>query len=378
MRVGIVMPLGEFRGGVERMLMNLLTANSDGPRVEYSVAFMEHGPLTDAVREAGYDATTVPAGRLRDPLAYVRAARGFGRWMDAVKPDAVLSWAAKGHLYAGGPARRRGIPAAWYVHAIPDGHWMDRLTTAMPADLVLCCSRAAEDAQRTLRPARPTRTINISVDLSTFDPAALPTPPAARGLLGLPPSGPIVLMVARLQRWKGVHVFVDAAAALAETYPDATFIVVGGEHPMEPGYGQEIEEQVASLGLSDRVRLVGLQHNVPVWMQSADVIVHASFDEPAGAVVLEGMALGKAVVASRSAGPMEFLRDREHGRLATPGNAAELASVIADLLDDENERRRLGAAARLRASDFGSDRFASQIADAMRSIVAGWKGGAPE
>lgn len=370
MRVGLVMPLGDFRGGVERMLMNLLAANRVGPQVEYHLAFMEDGPLLALVREAGYVANCIPAGRLRNPLAYRRAVRGLGRWMDDVAPDAVLSWAAKGHLYAGTAAGWRGLPSAWYVHAIPDGHWMDRLATAVPTDLVLCCSRAAESAQRSLRPVRETRLIHIAVDLEAFNPERLPSPAVARHQLSLPERGPLVLMVARLQRWKGVHVFVEAAASLAASFPDANYVVVGGEHTMEPDYRQELETQIAQHGLMERVRLVGLQHNVPLWMQAADVVVHASFDEPAGAVVLEGMALGKAVVAARTAGPMEFMKDREHGRLAAPGNAAELASAISDLLGDEAERLRLGRAARDRARDFGSDRFATEVADAMDVIVA--------
>jgi glycosyltransferase involved in cell wall biosynthesis len=208
------------------------------------------------------------------------------------------------------------------------------------------------------------------VDLAVFDPDALPSPETARRRLGLPTEGPIVTMVARLQRWKGVHVFVSAAERILRQRPDATFVVVGGEHPTEPGYPAELARQIAAAGVQDRIRLVGLQADVPLWMQAADVVVHASFDEPAGAVVLEGMALGKPVVAARTAGPMEFVTDGVHGRLATPGDVEELASAILDLLDDDAARSRLGAAARVRAREFGSDRFSANVAEAMRSLAA--------
>jgi glycosyltransferase involved in cell wall biosynthesis len=208
------------------------------------------------------------------------------------------------------------------------------------------------------------------VDLAAFDPDALPSPDTARIRLGLPTHGPVVTMVARLQRWKGVHVFVAAAAQILRHLPDATFVVVGGDHPTEPDYPAELARQVDAAGARERIRLVGLQADVPLWMQAADVVVHASFDEPAGAVVIEGMALGKPVVAARSAGPMEFVTDDVDGRLATPGDEDELASVIVGLLNDDGARERLGMAARVRAREFGADRFSANIAAAMQSLVA--------
>jgi glycosyltransferase involved in cell wall biosynthesis len=377
MTVGLVMPLGEMRGGVERMLMNLLETNRREGGPSYDIAFLEDGPLVASARALGYPARVIPTGRLRDPRAYVAAVRALGQWMDQARLDVVLSWAAKGHLYAGPAARRRGLPIAWYVHGIPDRRWMDRLVTAVPADLILCCSRVAEAAQRRLRPARPTRVVHIAVDLARFDPDSLPEPAEARRLLGLPSDGMLVMMVTRLQRWKGVHVFVAAAARLSVRHPDVHFVVVGGEHSTEPEYRAELEAQAADTGMTDRIQFVGLQSDVPLWMQAADVLVHASFDEPAGAVVLEAMSLGKAVVAARTAGPMEFVVDGVSGRLAGPGATEELTAVIKDLLCDPMQRQRLGAAARERARDFSAELFTETIESAMQGIVQGRNEAAP-
>ena len=363
------MPVGEMRGGVERMLLNLLRANRNRPRAEYAVAFLEDGPLVEDVRALGYRADVFPSGRLRQPLFYMRTVRALRRWLREIGAEAVLSWAAKGHLYAGPAARMLGIPSSWYVHSLPDGSPMERLITAIPADLVLCCGRTAEQAQRTVSPARPTRVAYIAVDLSDFNPDQLPAPAAARERLGLPADGPLIVMVARLQRWKGVHVFVDAAARLRTEHPDARFVVVGGAHWAEPGYPADLEAQAAVLGLGEHFQFVGLQRNVPVWMQAADVLVHASFEEPTGTVIIEGMALGKAVVAARSGGPMEFVEEGVCGLLADSGNADELASAIGRLIEDPEERVRLGAEARRRTRYFSADRLVDDIADAMASIA---------
>ena len=363
------MPLGEMRGGVERMLMNLLRANRKCPKAKYAVAFLQGGPLVDEVRSLGYRADVFPSGRLRQPIRYAKTVMALRRWLQEVNAEAVLSWAAKGHLYAGPAALTLGVPSSWYVHSLPSGSSMERLITAVPADLILCCGRTAERAQRQVSPIRPTRVAYIAVDLSDFNPDRLPVPALAREQLGLPAEGALVVMVARLQRWKGVHVFVEAAARLRDEHPDIHCVVVGGEHWAEPDYPTRLTAQASSLGLDKHLSFVGLQQNVPLWMQAADVLVHASFEEPTGTVIIEGMALGKAVVAARSGGPMEFVEEDVCGLLADAGNADELAGAISRLVGNSDLRGRLGNEARRRTSYFSADRLAGDIASAMASIA---------
>lgn len=369
MPYAIIMPLGEMRGGVERMLMNLLRANRTQPRAEYAVAFLQDGPLVEDVRALGYRADVFTSGRLRQPIRYARTVGALCHWLREIEAEAVLSWAAKGHLYAGPAARLLGVPASWYVHSLPSGTPMERLITAIPASLVLCCGRTAERAQQRVPPSRATRVAYISVDLSDFDPDNLPDPREARRQLGLSTGGGLVVMVARLQRWKGVHIFVDAAARLRAEHPDVHFVVVGGEHWAEPEYPADLDAQVASLGLGEYLHFVGLQQNVPLWMQAADVVVHASFEEPTGTVIIEAMALGKAVVAARSGGPMEFVEEGVCGLLADAGDAEELATALDRLLRDPEERERFGVEARKRTRYFSADRLAADIAEAMASIA---------
>jgi glycosyltransferase involved in cell wall biosynthesis len=362
LKAAIIMPLGELRGGVERMLINLLRANRQGPNVDYAVAFLQDGPLVETVRDLGYTTAVFEAGRLRRPDQYLRTVVGLHRWFRTEQPDAVISWAAKGHLYAGPAAYPLGIPTTWYVHSLPDGHWMDRLVTALPAERVFCCGQSAEQAQQSIWPQRDTAVVYIAVDLEDFNPALYPSPRQARHELGLPTSGPVVGMVARLQRWKGVHVFVDAAQRVLQTHPDAHFFVVGGEHWDEPDYPAELQTQAAAAGVGDRFLLAGHQTNVPLWMQAADILVHASFDEPAGAVIIEGMSMAKPVVAARTSGPMEFVHDGENGLLVPPGDDEALARQINRLLSTPDLRRRLSVAARTDAAQFSVDRLARDLA----------------
>lgn len=364
------MPLGELRGGVERMLVNLLRANRKEEHAEYTICFLQPGPLVEEVRALGYAVKVIEAGRLRQPYQYVQTILALRAWLQREGVRAVVSWAAKGHLYAGPAALSLGLPSAWYVHSLPDGYWMDRLVTMIPATRVFCCGRSAEQAQQKMWPRRATRVVYIAVDLERFNPDQLPAPGQARAQLRLPEDVPLVGMVARLQRWKGVHVFVEAAARVAQRHPDARFVVVGGSHWSEPEYPEELRQQARQQGIEERVLFVGQQDNVPLWMQAADVLVHASFDEPTGTVIIEGMAMGKPVVAARTAGPMEFVEEGQNGMLASPGNAEELAQVMNHLIDRPCERSRLGAAARSRAAYFSADRLALDLASSLEEMLA--------
>jgi glycosyltransferase involved in cell wall biosynthesis len=301
-----------------------------------------------------------------------RFARTIGQirgWLREEQAQIVMAWMEKGQFYAGPAAFLAGVPSVWWIHSIPKDQWMNVWATRLPSKAVFCVGTTAEAGQKTLRPPRETRVMGIGIELGQFDPATLPSPAEARLQLGLPANGPLIGMVARLQRWKGVHVFVDAAARVVAKYPNAHFVVVGGEHFDEPDYPGELARQVADLGIADRVRFVGLQKNVPLWVQAMDAFVHASFNEPTGAVILEALALGKCVVAARTPGPMELANDEQDALFVEPGKPDLLAGAIERLLGDPELRARLSAAAPAQARRFGVDQLALRVARGLREFA---------
>jgi glycosyltransferase involved in cell wall biosynthesis len=98
--------------------------------------------------------------------------------------------------------------------------------------------------------------------------------------------------------------------------------------------------------------VVGERDDVARWLEGADVVVHASrIPEPFGQVVVEGMAAGAAVVATRGGGPSELVRDGVDGLLVAPDDVASMAAALRRLAGDATERQRLGAAARARVAE---------------------------
>jgi glycosyltransferase involved in cell wall biosynthesis len=126
------------------------------------------------------------------------------------------------------------------------------------------------------------------------------------------------------------------------------------------------------LGVSDRVGFTGFVEEPASAMRALDVIVHATVvPEPFGLVVAEGMACGRAVVASGAGGAAEIVREDEDALLHAPGSVEELAAVIQRLVADPDLRRRLGAAGRRSAEQrFDRERLGREIAAVYRSTTA--------
>ena len=88
-----------------------------------------------------------------------------------------------------------------------------------------------------------------------------------------------------------------------------------------------------------------------------------------GMAIVEAMALGKAVVATRSGGVPEILSDGIDGLLVTPGDVGELAGALSRLVKSPDLRSELGGAARRRAGDFSAPRFVAEALAAIRRPV---------
>ena len=364
------MPLAEQRGGGELMVLHLMQQGQD-LGVEWLVIFLSDGPMVQQVRTLGAAAVVVDAGRLRELTRYLAAVRQIARLARRENVDLIFGWMNQGQLYGSPAAKLAGIPAAWYQLGIAlTPGWNDRMATRLPARGILACSRAGAEAQGRLVPARPMRVVYPGVELERFDPSCLPSPTEAKQKLGLSPTGPLIGMVGRLQRWKGMHVLIEALPQILQAHPDTHCVVVGGEHAQEPDYPAVLQERIDALGLTEKVTLAGLQSDVPNWMQAMDVIVHASDHEPFGIVVIEAMALGKPVVAGDSAGPTEIITQNISGLLTPYGDAAALAHAILRYLNDPSFAEAAGAAARSRALEFSTRSYAENCVVALKSLLA--------
>ena len=369
LRVLIVMPLATSLGGGELMLRQLLR-HGRNQGVEWMVVYLRDGPMVAETRALGIEAQVVPSGRFRDLFTRAGAVRKVAAIARQFRADLILGWMVAGELTAGPAAMLAGLPNVWYQVGTPRPDWLDRTATLFPARGVIVLSRGGAAAQSRVWPARKQWLVYPGVSLDAFNPDGLAAPVTLRAKFGLPTTGPLIGIVGRLQRWKGMDVFLDAIPAILVRYPDVHAVIIGGPHETEPRYPAELQARVQTLGISRAVTFAGFQSNVPEWMQAMDIVVHASDHEPFGIVVIEAMALGKPVVAGAEGGPSETITPGVDGLLSPFGDAAALATTVLRYLDDPSFAVQVGAAARKRAQQFDDRRYAANVIAALQESVA--------
>ncbi|MBG1262608.1 glycosyltransferase family 4 protein [Nostoc commune] len=152
----------------------------------------------------------------------------------------------------------------------------------------------------------------------------------------------------RLAPWKGQHILIDA---LAKCPPEVTAIFVGDALFGEQDYVQKLHQQVAELGLENRVKFLGFRSDIPQLMTACDLVAHTSTSpEPFGRVIVEAMLCGKPVVAAKAGGAMELVEHGLNGFLVTPGEPQELAQVINTCLQETEITATIANNARTTAS----------------------------
>ena len=174
--------------------------------------------------------------------------------------------------------------------------------------------------------------------------------------LGLPEGCPLVAVVSRLSPSKGLEDFVRAAAILKAAHPAARFLVVGQASPADQGYREALAACVHRLGLEGRVVFTGLRLDVPEILSQVSVSVLPSLSEGLSNVLLESMAAGVPVIATRVGGASEAVEDGVTGLLVAPQEPGALAQGIHRLLSDAELARSFGAAGQRRMTErFGFD-----------------------
>jgi L-malate glycosyltransferase len=193
-------------------------------------------------------------------------------------------------------------------------------------------------------PASRVGVIYNGIDLAAFANGVADRLPVRREI-GAGPGDFVILQVARLDPLKDHATAVDAFAEVARRRPDARLVLVG-EGPELP----RIEEAIARHGLASRVRLLGLRTDVARLLRAADLFLLTSVSEGVPLTVIEAMAAGLPVVATRVGGVSEVVEDGATGLLAPPGDAAALAEKVLTLADNCGLRVQMGARGRTRAA----------------------------
>jgi glycosyltransferase involved in cell wall biosynthesis len=262
-----------------------------------------------------------------------------------------------------------GLPVLCHERKIRRYDWIDRLVVRRVSEVV-CISDAVADALR--EQALPTRhlvTVHNAVDVDGLVPEV--ERELLRERLGLAPSDFVVVLVANFVGWKRHIDLVRAVVKLGSVVPGLRCLLLGGEIGGDSAERRrEVEELVASHGLGESVRLLGFRTDVAEVMSAADIMVHPAEHEPFGRVLIEAMACGLPVVATRTGGPREIVEDGETGLLVDVRSPDSLAQAIRTLHVEAALRQAMGERARLRARErFGCESHARSIEKIYRELL---------
>ncbi len=205
-----------------------------------------------------------------------------------------------------------------------------------------------------------------AVDLLRFSPNNdLTAPQEGRRKWGLPPEALIVGGVGRLHYQKNFRLFLEVAAEVCKRVPQA-FFVIAGEGAEMPA----LEELSRQLGIASRVRFLGFVKEMPELYECLDLLLLTSHFEGTPLTVLEAMAMGVPVVASRVDGVAEVLQDGQDGMLVSPGRGDLFVEEICRVLDDPDLRRGLARAGQEKARrQFSAEAMVRRVEDLYRRYL---------
>ena len=187
-----------------------------------------------------------------------------------------------------------------------------------------------------------------------------------RRALGLDPEALVVGFVGRLHPVKGLSYCVRAFSTVVRELPEARLVLVG-DGPERA----QLERLCDVEGVFDRVLFLGQRPDVAQIMSAMDVLVLPSLAEGLSRVVLEAMAMGKPVVATRVGGQSEAVVDGATGLLVLPAEPGALAQALLKVLSDRTVARQMGAEGRARVESwFSVDHAVSRYEQLYPSLLA--------
>ncbi len=346
-------------GGGERHLADLakgLIARGH----EVHVALRPNSPLINELRNHAVHIHTLPLRNSLDALS----ARSLSRLVRRSQIQIVHAHMARDYPLAAYAAR--GNKSACFVvtrHVLFPLGRLHRITLAKAAR-VIAVSEAVAARIRADNVVRPER---ISVVLNGIDNRKFEIARARFSReqffagWGLPEDVLLVGTVGELTPLKGHEEFLRAAAVVRKQFPHSHFIIAGTDSSGDNRNRAGLEQLIKELKLTGHVRLVGWVEDLPQLYCALDVFVSASHSESFGLAITEAMASGTSVVATETEGAREIVEHRQTGLLTPVGDASQLATSIMELLGDEEQRARLGAAAQQAvAAQFSVDRMVEQ------------------
>lgn len=378
-------------GGAETSLC-LLLKHIDRNEIT-PVLVCPEGPLAQRARELDVETLTAEFGQMgyaRGPaqavsygIGILRSARELSNQLRSARPDIVHANTLRAGVIAGLAKLVFRAEGKLLVHVrdCPPPSLQTRLALSAAgrrADRLIAISDYVRRRLRSV--AGPRMRIDLiynGVDTAAYDPSSV-NAADVRDEFGLEGCDPVISTIGQITPWKGQLEVVEAFASVAQDLPNSRLLIVGetkftgAEARFDiAGYERKLHETAERSGLAEKVIFTGERRDVASVLAASDIVVHASWEEPFGLIVVEAMSMGKPVVATEAGAIPEIIRHEDSGLLVRPKAPDTIAQAIARLSNDKALGNRLGQAATREARErFDIARVVADVTRLYREVAA--------
>jgi glycosyltransferase involved in cell wall biosynthesis len=284
-----------------------------------------------------------------------------GRLYKRLRPNIIYANGSRAALYGAIVGRILGIPVVWHCRVANTDPYLDPLLVRLSSKII--ANSKATAARFSTHFQERIKVVYNGVNIQWLRQDDLQEP----GLIN--DEWMVILTVARVSKWKRHDLVLSAFEELAAAYPKTHLIFLGAKDKTEPDWWEYLSNRTRESQFSDRIHWVGQVEDVRPWYKTAFMMVLPSENEPFGRVIVEAMACGIPVIATRSGGVPEIITHGQEGLLVTPGKTEELTGAMLRLLRDELLRERISKSARQRAERFSLEIHIARMSQIFEETI---------
>ena len=359
-------------GGAERDLLTLL-AHLDRARFCPLVALPDRGPLFDLLSAQGVEVVLTPIPPWRKLKAILLRGPALFKLWGLIRSRRVALVHVNDFWYiplAQRAAAWSGVPSVAHVRGVIEPRRVRQYRMVTVNRLLTVSDHIRETALRAGLSPEHVQTCYSGIDLDSVPKRA--DGARLRCQHGFDTRTVVVGTVANLFPHKGSDHLIRALSLARPEMPGLACLIVGGG---DAAYRTELDTLTRNLGLTDRVVFAGFQRDVYSYLAAMDLFVLSSIREGLGIAILEAMAMGRPVVATKVGGVPEVVEDGVTGLLVPPADSASLAGAIVTLAKSPDLRRAMGNAGARRVHEhFHVAKMTRQIEAVYEGLLGGYPG----
>jgi glycosyltransferase involved in cell wall biosynthesis len=352
-----------FLGGGEHSYLDLISHLPE----EYPViaTLPAEDVLSKRIRELGIFTEIIPLPHINPTRAcqIAKSILQFRNVCKAHKINLIYANGSRAAFYGVAVGRLCSIPVIWHCRVSEPDPYLDfmliRIVDHIIANSKATASRFSSHCQS-----------KIDVVYNGFDLEWLRESSIMKPVL-IKDDWISILVVARVSPWKRHDLILAAFEKIALTEKNAHLICVGEKDHSEPAWWDELHEKTKRSPFSELIHWIGPVDDIRPWYSAASIMVLSSTNEPFGRVVVEAMACGVPVIATRSGGVPEIITHLQSGMLVPENDANAISEAIMKILHDESLKKRIVEEGLKQAERFSIDLHVERMVKVFNAVMVG-------